>query len=67
LPAGLAGKAVCLALGNEGHGLSAPVLAASAARVGIPMAPGWNSLNVAAAGSILLAALAGVEIAAPQE
>jgi len=67
LPPRLSGKTVCLAMGNEGHGLSEVVRAAATARVGIPMAPGWDSLNVAAAGSILLAALCGVEIVAPQE
>lgn len=44
---------VLLALGNEGHGLS-PRLRASATLVGVPMAEGWDSLNVAAAGSILM-------------
>lgn len=67
LPGGLAGKAVCLALGNEGHGLSEDVVRAADAKVGIPMVPGWNSLNVAAAGSLLLAALCGVEIQGPRE
>jgi len=67
LPPRLSGRCVCLAMGNEGHGLSEAVRAAAAARVGIPMAPGWDSLNVAAAGSVLMAALCGVEIGTPQE
>lgn len=48
-----------LAVGNEGKGLSPSIQSAAAERVGLPMSPGWNSLNVAAAGSILLYLLAG--------
>ncbi|MGB1701045.1 MAG: TrmH family RNA methyltransferase, partial [Nannocystaceae bacterium] len=47
-----------IALGNETTGLSAGVLEAAAARWRIPMAPGAESLNVAAA-----AAVVGFEIA----
>ena len=50
---------VLLALGNEGHGLS-PRLRASATLAGVPMAEGWDSLNVAAAGSILMRDIAGL-------
>lgn len=47
-----------LVLGNEGHGPSVAVKAACQA-VTIPMHPGMESLNVAAAGAILLYALKG--------
>jgi TrmH family RNA methyltransferase len=47
-----------LAVGNEGRGLSESIRSAADARVGIPMEAGWDSLNVAAAGSILLFSLA---------
>ncbi|MGC8723303.1 MAG: TrmH family RNA methyltransferase [Acidobacteriota bacterium] len=47
-----------LAVGNEGRGLSEPIRTAADALVGIPMEAGWDSLNVAAAGSILLYSLA---------
>ncbi len=49
-----ASSPVLLALGNEGHGLSPSLRAAAASFVGVPMAKGWDSLNVAAAGSILM-------------
>lgn len=62
IPSGLSDRPLCLAMGNEGHGLSHDIREALRVRVGIPMAQGWDSLNVAAAGSILLAALAGVEL-----
>ncbi len=45
---------VVLALGNEGRGLNPAVLAAASARISIPMQSGWDSLNVASAGSILM-------------
>lgn len=61
LPCGLRDRPLCLALGNEGHGLSQAVLAAAEAAVGVPMVSGWDSLNVAAAGSVLLAALSGMD------
>ena len=46
-----------LALGNEGRGLSAPLLEACHIRLAIPMLHGWDSLNVAVAGSLILFAL----------
>ncbi len=48
---------LALVVGNEGAGLTAPVAAAVARRVRIPMAPSVESLNVAAATAILLWAL----------
>jgi tRNA G18 (ribose-2'-O)-methylase SpoU len=45
---------VCLVLGSEGYGLSAPALEAADARVTVPMRAGFDSLNVAAASAILL-------------
>ncbi len=45
---------VCLVLGNESEGLSAPVRALADARVTIRMRPGFDSLNVATASGILL-------------
>jgi TrmH family RNA methyltransferase len=65
LPSGLHERPLCLAHGNEGHGLSGAVLAAAEAAVGVPMVEGWDSLNVAAAGSVLLAALSGMDFSAP--
>ena len=44
---------VAVLLGAEGPGLPADLLAGARA-VGIPMAPGWDSLNVAAASAIVL-------------
>lgn len=61
IPADLHDRPLCLALGNEGHGLSEAILAAAEATVGVPMVSGWDSLNVAAAGSVLLAALSGMD------
>jgi TrmH family RNA methyltransferase len=49
-----------LALGNEGQGLSMAVLEACHDRLGIPMADGWDSLNVAVAGGLLMHHLAGI-------
>jgi RNA methyltransferase, TrmH family len=46
-----------LALGNEGAGLSPGLRALPAVRVFIPMREGADSLNVLAAGSIIMAAL----------
>ncbi|MBL6633317.1 MAG: RNA methyltransferase [Thermoleophilia bacterium] len=43
---------VALALGSEGEGLSGTVLDAADERVTIPMAPGVDSLNVAAAAAV---------------
>lgn len=48
-----------LVLGAEGPGLTDAVLARADERVRIPMAPGVDSLNVATAGAVALAALAG--------
>jgi len=53
-------RPAALAVGNEGRGLSDAVLSGAARRVGIPMAPGWDSLNVAVAGSLLMAVLSGL-------
>ncbi len=44
----------CLVLGNEGYGLPPEVLSASSARVVLPMANAVDSLNVGAAGAILM-------------
>ncbi len=46
-----------LVLGNEGWGLPAEVIEACDASVAVPMAPGVDSLNVGAAGAILLYSL----------
>ncbi|HSA56160.1 MAG TPA: RNA methyltransferase [Gemmatimonadaceae bacterium] len=45
---------LALAVGNEGSGLSAPVRAAAARLVSVPLAAGVESLNVAVAAGILL-------------
>lgn len=47
-----------LLVGNEGAGLSAPLLELAATRVRIPVAPESDSINVAAATAVLLYALA---------
>lgn len=44
----------CFVIGNEGHGLSEKMLAACTGRVYIPMAPGSESLNAAAAAAVCL-------------
>jgi tRNA G18 (ribose-2'-O)-methylase SpoU len=44
----------CVVFGSEGHGLSAPVLAACDEAVAIPMANEVDSLNVSAAAAIFL-------------
>lgn len=44
-----------LMLGSEGHGAPADMHDAAAARLRIPLAPGFRSLNVAIAGGIALA------------
>lgn len=49
-----AGRPVTLVLGNEGWGLPADVVAACDERVVVPMAGGVDSLNVGAAGAILM-------------
>jgi tRNA G18 (ribose-2'-O)-methylase SpoU len=51
---------VALVLGAEGPGLTAGALAATDRRVRIPMAPGVDSVNVATAAAIALAALYGI-------
>jgi rRNA methylases len=54
----LAGVApLVLAIGSEGHGLSAPLVAALDRRVTIPVSPNVESLNAAVATGILLYAL----------
>lgn len=53
-PAGAAPARLALALGNEGAGLGAPVRAAAARTVSLPLAAGVESLNVAVAAGILL-------------
>ncbi|HKU87437.1 MAG TPA: RNA methyltransferase [Casimicrobiaceae bacterium] len=45
---------VAIAIGSEGQGLSELLLAAADQRVTIPMAPGSESLNAAAAAAVLL-------------
>ncbi len=47
-----------VAVGNEGHGLSAQLLQLCAGTVVIPMEPGSESLNAAAAGAVLMWELA---------
>lgn len=44
----------CVVLGSEGHGISAPVLAACDEAVAIPMANDVDSLNVSAAAAVFL-------------
>jgi tRNA G18 (ribose-2'-O)-methylase SpoU len=55
----LSSDRVAVALGTEGQGLSDHMLATADARVTIPMAPGVDSLNVAAAAAIACWVLAG--------
>ena len=45
---------VALVVGNEGAGLSPPLLKAATRRVAVPLAPGAESLNVGIAAGILL-------------
>lgn len=52
--AAAAGRPVTLILGNEGWGLPSEVTAACDERVIVPMAGGVDSLNVGAAGAILM-------------
>jgi TrmH family RNA methyltransferase len=47
-------RPLAVAIGNEGAGLSAELVAASSARLTIPMPGGVESLNVAAAAAIVL-------------
>lgn len=51
------GGRVALLVGSEGHGLTAPALAAADLRVRIPMHRGVDSLNVGTAAAIAFAAL----------
>ena len=53
--------AVGLVLGNEGAGVSPALEAAASRRVAIRLAPGAESLNVAAAAAILLHEVARVD------
>ncbi|MGC8762483.1 MAG: TrmH family RNA methyltransferase [Acidobacteriota bacterium] len=53
-----------LVLGNEGRGLSPELLERCVRRVAIPMVAGWDSLNVAVAGSILMAHFSGLRFPA---
>ena len=50
---------LAIVVGSEGFGLSAVALAATSARVVIPMAPGVDSLNVSVATAIAIYSLAG--------
>jgi TrmH family RNA methyltransferase len=47
-------RPIALTLGSEGAGVSAALAAKAARRVGVPLAPGAESLNVAVAAGILL-------------
>jgi len=47
-------RPLAIAIGNEGAGLSAPVLAAASTRITIPMPGGSESLNAAAATAVVL-------------
>jgi tRNA G18 (ribose-2'-O)-methylase SpoU len=60
-PAAIAstGRFVSLVLGNEGWGLPADLVAACDAAVAVPMAGNVDSLNVGAAGAILMWELFG--------
>ena len=44
----------CIAVGNEGHGLSEAVIEACGKKILIPMMPGTESLNAAVASSVCL-------------
>ncbi|MBU0929421.1 MAG: RNA methyltransferase, partial [Spirochaetes bacterium] len=58
-PGRAGGRHVTLVLGNEGWGLPADVVAACDERVVVPMAGRVDSLNVGAAGAILMWELFG--------
>jgi tRNA G18 (ribose-2'-O)-methylase SpoU len=47
-------RPTCLVLGGEADGVTAPVIAACRQVVYIPMAPGWDCLNVTASAAALL-------------
>jgi len=64
-PLGAHAPPAALALGNEGSGLSAELAAACGDTVAIPMREGWDSLNVAVAGSVLLRDLLRGEFEVP--
>ncbi len=51
-------RRAAVAIGNEGHGLSEELLAECAGTVIIPMKPGSESLNAAAAGAVIMWELA---------
>jgi tRNA G18 (ribose-2'-O)-methylase SpoU len=53
---------LALLLGTEGDGLSAPALKAADLRARIPMAPGIDSLNVAAAAAVACYAIAAAPV-----
>lgn len=59
LQADLSGRRCAILLGSEGPGLTEQVLQAADLLVRIPMSRGVDSLNVATAGAIAFAALAG--------
>ena len=50
-----------LVMGNEGRGLSPQLLERCTRRVAIPMSAGWDSLNVAAAGTVLMQVFSNVD------
>ena len=54
VPRGRRSEPLLLVLGNEGAGVGDTMAARATARVGIPLAPGAESLNVAVAAGILL-------------
>ncbi len=57
-------KNSALVLSNEGHGLSPTILPALTGGLGIPMAAGVESLNVATAGAIVLYSIFGKQLLA---
>ena len=48
---------IVLAIGSEGRGIGPEIQVAAADRIGIPMAPGVDSLNVAVSVGIAVALL----------
>jgi TrmH family RNA methyltransferase len=54
LPARQKRPPICLAVGNEGAGVSAGIEARAVRRIGIPLSAGAESINVAVAAGILL-------------
>lgn len=65
LPAWQPPSRVVLLLGNEGQGLSPALLALADERVTIPLAPGVDSLNVAAATAVLLWSISATRRGSP--